>query len=213
MGYYSGKLMGMQAEAVSGIVTDGLIQHIVLSDYTSGSVVPARVGANGTNYNAVKQVDGSLKCKRNEYFTLNNTLYGKTIEIVAKSANINNTSYFTLLINGSSIEDFTLVRTSNLLQRHPPLVSCGLGIWSTIHNTACFLQNNTNTSQVKVFQNASLLNSGTTNQGFVGQNIFVGTRDIASNYIYVYEIRLYDRELTLSELAQNYNVDKLKYGL
>lgn len=200
-------------QSKKGLVQNGLIQRIVLSDYISGSVIPSRVGNNGTNFAAIKELDGSLACKKNRYFVLNNTLYGKTIEIVAKCSNINNIGYFNLGCDGSVSTDFTIVRTSNLLQRWPPLVSCGVGIWSTIHSVSCFLQNNTNTSLVKIFQNSQMLNSGTTSQSNSTLNIFIGTRDIATEYIYIYEIRLYNRELTQSEIIQNYRMDKVKYNI
>ena len=43
MGYYSGKLMGMQAEAVSGIVTDGLKLYLDASN-------PASYPGSGTTW-------------------------------------------------------------------------------------------------------------------------------------------------------------------
>ena len=67
MGYYSGKLMGMQAEAVSGIVTDGLKLYLDASNPASypGSGTTwydlSGNGNNGTMVNGVVPVSNAMK--------------------------------------------------------------------------------------------------------------------------------------------------------
>ena len=195
------------------LITDGLIQRIVLSDYVSGTTVPSRIGLNGTsNVSLTKNSDGSVSCNSTQAFSLGNSLNGKTIEIIAKSSNITNTAYFTLDSIGSTATDYTIVRTSNSLQYYPPLTNIlNPAIWSSIHSLSCFL--NITFTSTKVYQNAVFLKSGATSAMNHNFNIFIGTRNIATNNMYVYEVRLYNRELTQLELDNNYQFDSKNYGI
>ena len=79
MGYYSGKLMGMQAEAVSGIVTDGLKLYLDASNPVSypGSGTTwfdlSGNNNNGTMVNGVVPLSNAMQFDGvNDYVSLGN---------------------------------------------------------------------------------------------------------------------------------------------
>ena len=241
MGYYSGKLMGMQAEAVSGIVTDGLQLYLDASNPASypGSGTTwydlSGNSNNGTMIGGVTQgsdnggvmifdgvndyIDLGVGSQTNtDYMTIqafiNPTLL-TDVKIIARDdptgGSVNRCYAFG--INNSKIA-IEIWNTSNQY-----CVLYGAEMTTTLNiNTWYFITTTFDGNTLKAYVNSTI--DGQTNMTGVikkaSTNTLIGRRGDYWQLWYKGKIGLisyYNKALSSVEIAQNFNALKSRYGL
>ena len=239
MGYYTGKLMGMQAEAVSGIVTDGLKLYLDASN-------PASYPGSGTAWS-------DLSGNNNNGVLLNGVLYDSvnggrlifdgvddSVQVAsASSLNISTNItiagwlYFDTLVGNADI----ICKQGTPFPNYPGVYEFRrLGAklnfeWEPLQSTSsardliantwthiCAVKNlSTNTVIFYingVAENPISFTSYTPSTGAYNEPVRIMRRkDSQLCKGKVGEIEIYNRALTAEEITQNFNATKSKYGL
>lgn len=241
MGYYSGKLMGMQAEAVSGIVTDGLKLYLDASNPASypGSGTTwfdlSGNGNNGTMVNGVVPLSNAMQFDGvNDYVTLGNVLniglddfsyafysdlkqatgkglFGKTIY----AGTIGRWGVFT--DSGDILCYAQNIAISDIVTSAAPYLNNGVHYFEVTISRF---------GQMKLYINRVLvgstncsnptLNATTTGHLFIGAygdpNGLLPQGGWYNNIIFN-DAYIYNRLLTDDERTKNFNATRIKYGL
>ena len=228
MGYYSGKLMGMQAEAVSGIVTDGLKLYLDASNPASypGSGTTwfdlSGNGNNGTMVNGVVPLSNAMSYDGvNDYVSFNDNLYvsnslGHSVSFWIKRGDnstyqgiatirINTGQSNILMMSGSN--GYSLAYGGVGLLAKSLITPLTVGQW---HNVTFVALNGTS----KVYINGiEITNTYSPAYGTFSEinkfGLYWGNWMLAE----LNDILIYQKALTSEEITQNYNVNKSKYGL
>ena len=223
MGYYSGKLMGMQAEAVSGIVTDGLKLYLDASNPASypGSGTTwfdlSGNNNNGTMVNGVVPLSNAMRFDGvNDYVKgaviVPNRTYSVSYWIYPKV----NSDYNQIIILCEILDNvwggFTSHTTST------SMLYAGITVTNRLNYTSAFYTLNKwqlhtftfNNGAFKVYKNGVLITSSSlVNPGIVNLLYY----KISTTNGYLNDFLVYNKPLTGDEVLHNFNATKSKYGL
>ena len=235
MGYYSGKLMGMQAEAVSSIVTDGLQLYLDASNpasYPGSGTTWFDLSGNGNNGT---MVNGVVPLSNAMYFDgVNDCVKINSIDITSTPFTISSWFNFVNTSNAPIIASWTIpysfiIRVLNggitvglRNEENVDISDSSIIIYSGIltniyYNIAVTYSQLTGT--LHVYINGTLI--------FLGGNIVLPATVAASkNKIYLArkedsdtfaagkenDIIFYNRAITNDEVIHNFNATKSKYG-
>ena len=225
MGYYSGKLMGMQAEAVSGIVTDGLKLYLDASNPASypGTGTTwfdlSGNGNNGTMVNGVVPLSNAMQFDGvNDYVTAPVLVPSRTYTVSFWINPATLINYNQLISINGTWGGFTM---------HTGIGGyCWVGI--TASNRISSIGNNTytlNTWQLFTFTfdngMAILYKNGSSIRSATLVNPAVSTLsglaiDDSSTYTIngkINDTMIYLRALAANEVNQIFNVQRSKYGI
>ena len=225
MGYYSGKLMGMQAEAVSGIVTDGLKLYL---DASNPSSYPGTGttwfdlsgnGNNGTMVNGVVPLSNAMWFDGvNDYVTAPVLVPSRTYTVSFWINPATLTDYNQLISINGSWGGFTIHTGAG--------GNCWVGITDT--NRISSIGDNTytlNTWQLFTFTfdngMAILYKNGSSIRSATFVNPAVSTLSglaIGNSINYtingkINDTMIYLRALAANEVNQIFNVQRSKYGI
>lgn len=196
-----------------GIVTSGLIVNCKASTYNSGDTTwHNSAGSQVVNLIGTKDNSGTyFRFNKNNCASILGSFDASTLEIVGVMENIIDVAYFGFGTIANIGQGYTVIRTGNNLSNYPTLKTITeKASYNALHSLTSTHQNN----YVEVYQNGAIAQSSNYESARSFTNgIWIGSRDVANNYIRVYAIRLYDRVLSASEILQNYNTDKALYGI
>ena len=225
MGYYSGKLMGMQAEAVSGIVTDGLKLYL---DASNPSSYPGTGttwfdlsgnGNNGTMVNGVVPLSNAMRFDGvDDYLTAPVLVPSRTYTV-------------SFWINPATLIDYNQLISINGtwggFTMHTGIGGyCWVGI--TVSNRISSIGSNTytlNTWQLFTFtfdngmailyKNGSSMRSATLVNPAVStlSGLAIGGNSNATINGKINDTMIYPRALTAQEVNQNFQATRSKYGI
>ena len=220
MGYYSGKLMGMQAEAVSGIVTDGLKLYLDASNPASypGSGTTwfdlSGNGNNGTMVNGVVPLSNAMRFDGvDDYISTLMPLPSTTEHSISFMFNANNIASTQVMlgyyISGADLWVGTFGNKLGYFQSGNSIVSPENLIIGVDYIVACVKT----TTNRYMYINGVLKATGSTYNDPTG-NLTIGQFADAFNFNgKINDITIYSRSLTPEEVLHNFNATKSKYGL
>lgn len=233
MNYYAKRFFGQQ-----GIVTDGLKLWLDASNpasYPGSGTTWFDLSGNGNNATMVNGVswlnDSMFLDGINDYCVVNNendlNLIRITIDVWIYPNYTNMTSYANVInkLTGNSASGWSLERDASS-KKIKFWVGDGTISYPYIYNfVSSDLQGDKWSNIVAVFDGVNIklfINSLLVSQKVSSMGILNGTQKLTifkhgnSNYFFKEkssDIRLYNRALTDSEIIQNYNATKSKYGL
>lgn len=235
MGYYTGKIMGMQAESVSGIVTDGLKLYLDASNPLSypGSGTTwfdlSENGNNGTMVNGVVPLSNAMQFDGvNDYVEINSIDITSTPFTISSWFNFVNTSNATIIASWYPPYSFIIrvlnggitvgLRNEQNIDISDSSTEIYSGILTNIYyNIAVTYSQLIGT--LHVYINGTLIFSG-------GNIVSPATVKTSENKIYLArkkdsntfaagkenDIIFYNRAITNDEVIHNFNATKSKYG-
>ena len=227
MGYYSGKLMGMQAEAVSGIVTDGLKLYLDASNPSSypGSGTTwydlSGNNNNGTMVNGVTPLSNAMQFDGvNDYVTAPVLVPSRTYTV-------------SFWINPATLADYNQIISINgiwggFTMHTGDGGNCWVGITDFDSNRISSIGNNTYTlstwqlftftfdnGMAILYKNGSSISSATLVNPAVStlSGLSIGTNSNATISGKINDTIIYSRALTAQEVNQIFNAQRHKYGI
>ena len=225
MGYYSGKLMSMQAKAVSGIVTDGLKLYLDASNPASypGSGTTwfdlSGNGNNGTMVNGVVPLSNAMQFDGvNDYVISNisNASYGSEFSIymwVNMQGSQNGVGIWQAASNPSAINPWILCRRVTVGFRF--YIDGDYGVDITVPNNTFFLMGLQFKNGIwEISVNGVVVQTQTKPiGGYAAPSLYLGNGYLGYFNGQINDTMIYSRVLAANEVNQIFNAQRSKYGI